>query len=69
MNSKFQKRHYVAIADVLAREIAPVINEDDFGTVLIEFVRLFRSDNARFKPDRFTDYVAKQMPAWMRKAG
>lgn len=58
--SKFARRHYVAIADVLAREVAPVINQDAFDTVVLELIRLFKADNPQFKPDYFRDYIGKK---------
>lgn len=73
MASKFNKRHYVAIADVLAREVAPVISQDQLRTVVTNFSAMFRADNTRFSSERFREYVEDQQEKIrqqrIRKAG
>ena len=53
----FQRRHYKAIANIIARARARARYNDSPAEVVAdleqEFVDLFQSDNARFSPSRF----------------
>lgn len=69
MPSKFHKRHYVAIADMLARDVAPVINKDAFGGIISSFVAMFKADNPKFAADYFREYVERQRVQRMEKLG
>ena len=51
--SKFQRRHYEAIAEVLG-----YIPDEGSRTYVVEsFVRMFKRDNVNFRPDRFRERV------------
>jgi len=55
--TKFQRRHYTAIAKVIARARARARYNDcpveAVADLEQEFVDLFRADNPRFSPSRF----------------
>ena len=55
--TKFQRRHYQAIAEVIARARARAQHNDSPAEVVAdleqEFVDLFRADNGRFSASRF----------------
>jgi hypothetical protein len=71
MTTKFSKRHYQAIAEMLAREVAPVISTPDFGHVVNEFVVLFKGDNAKFSEQKFLNCITKNRgcgASWAKKA-
>jgi hypothetical protein len=61
MVSKFQKRHYQAIGELLAREVAPVVTAETFEAITHEFARMFKADNGMFKPDKFRNFVASKI--------
>jgi hypothetical protein len=63
MPSKFAKRHYYAIADMLAHETAQDLNGADFAKVVNSHVALFKADNPQFKPAFFREYIGKQIEA------
>lgn len=46
--SKFQQRHYEAIADLLRKD-AELVDPD----LAEHFIEMFKQDNERFKEDRF----------------
>lgn len=50
MKSKFQHRHYVAIADVIAN--CP-INDEGKAALISDMASMFRQDNPSFSRDRF----------------
>lgn len=45
----FSRKHYVAIAKVLAK-IEPLTARDG---VVMEFIRIFKADNPAFRPSQF----------------
>ena len=62
MSTKFASRHYVEIADAIAR----LVNRKDLPKatakrVANEFKDVFRCDNGRFNSDRFDTYLDKQI--------
>lgn len=65
MRSKFQRRHYNAVADIL-RDAAPIAAYDSANarwSVIVEaFIMLFKADNPHFQPQRFRD--ACDPPRW-----
>ena len=57
MRTKFQRRHYAAVAQVIARARARAQHNDCPAECVAdleqEFVDLFRADNPKFSPSRF----------------
>ena len=47
--SKFQRRHYEAIAEVLGL----MVDERIRNYCVAHFIKMFERDNPNFKPDRF----------------
>jgi hypothetical protein len=54
--SMFAKRHYVAIAALMA---AQGDKNETWKTIREDLVAMFRADNGMFKPDRFRDACEK----------
>jgi hypothetical protein len=57
MASKFQQRHYKAIAEALL-DVKPAYSSkeyDQWFKVAYRLNQLFRADNTNFKPGRFMD--------------
>lgn len=51
--SKFQRRHYEAIAEVLGL----MVDERIRNYCVAHFINMFERDNSRFQPDRFRGRV------------
>lgn len=51
--SKFQRRHYEAIAELLGY----MADEISRAFVVEQFIVMFKRDNSRFQPDRFRERV------------
>jgi len=51
--SKFQRRHYEAIAEVLGY----IKSNGSRANVTEQMVKMFKRDNVNFNPDRFRDRV------------
>jgi hypothetical protein len=51
----------MAIGELLAREVAPVVSAEAFDKVTEEFSRMFRADNGMFRPDKFRNFVANNV--------
>jgi hypothetical protein len=66
--SDFQKRHYEAVADLLANIYTrgPRISVDD---LIKEFEELFKADNERFDYERFRNHIQKRMYPELRNSG
>jgi hypothetical protein len=57
---KFQRRHYQAIAEILADSVSEsdhLFTREDLARVVNRLVVVFRADNPSFDPDRFLAVV------------